>query len=74
MCFSAPKITAPPPPAPVTLPPAPSMANTVSPAMTQAAPAMPKEAPGANPMLRRRGKRALIIPMTGAPGVTIPGA
>lgn len=70
MCFSAPKITAPPPPAPVTLPPAPSMANVVSPSMTQAAPA----SPGPNPMLRRRGKRALTIPMTGSPGVTIPGA
>lgn len=62
MCFSRP--SAPPPPPPVNLGTAPQIPNIVSPVTTQAGPRIPKEAPAENPLLMRRGKRGLVIPMT----------
>lgn len=64
MCFSRPA-PPPPPPAPVVLPQAPQMPNVVSKTVMQAGPkaARPMVTPGENPLLVRRGKRSLVIPM-----------
>jgi hypothetical protein len=61
MCFSRP--SAPPPPPPITLPKAPQIPNIVAPLMTQAGPKAPRETPAENPLLMRRGKRGLVIPL-----------
>jgi hypothetical protein len=69
MCFSRP---APPPPTPqpIMLPQAPSMPNIVSKTVMQAGPKTPRAqgTPTENPLLMRRGKRSLVIPMNPATG------
>lgn len=69
MCFSSPRVSAPPPPPEIKLPEAPTP-SIQAPVMTQSRPKAPKES---NPLFKRKGKRGLII-QAGSAQSNIPGA
>jgi hypothetical protein len=76
MCIMPKSQAAPPPPAPVELP-KPEMAPMVSAPQMQTAPASPASRAAAadqSAVIRRRGKRGMIIQMGSTAGTNLPGA
>lgn len=68
MCSS--RFTAPPPPPPIQVPKV-EMPNVVAPTMTQTAPKPPVPEQGA--LIKRRGKRGMVIQLGTQGGTNVPG-
>lgn len=73
MCIGSRTYAAPPAPPPATLPPAPAISKVAAPSQMQAAPATPMSGIAQDTLIKRRGKRGMVIQLGSTAGTNIPG-